>query len=199
MPKSKNNKNRGKTCGTKTKINEYPSQSHGARKKKKSLYLLLYVKSCHTQLPPHDYREHYRRKPTQFPTRGFPVVLDTSQIKPRIHPQHESRHPPRCIRRHTFPRSKGTSKPRTVFPILALRGIVSPDQKVAAVLQHRLYPTMSRGYWCFRCCCCCCCSSYYCCYCRAAASSLYSSGPPVETLYRDQRGGLTPLSRRRFC
>ena len=33
MPKSKNTKNRGKNCATKTKINEYSSQRHGARKK----------------------------------------------------------------------------------------------------------------------------------------------------------------------
>ena len=78
-------------------------------------------------------------------------------------------------------------------------GIVSPDQRVAAVLQHRLHPIMSRGYWCCRCCCCCCCCySYYCCYCHSAASCLCSNEPPVETLYRDQRGGWTPPSRRRF-
>ena len=115
-------------------------------------------------------------------------------------PQHEARHPPCCIRRHAFPRSKGRSNPRTAFPILALSaGIVSPDQRVVAVLQHRLHPSMSRGCWCCRCCCCCCCCySYYCCYCNAAASCLCSSGPPVETLYRDQKGGSTPPSRRRF-
>ena len=63
-------------------------------------------------------------------------------------------------------------------------GIVSPDRRVAAVLQHRLRPTMSRGCWWCGCCCYCCC---------------YCSGPPVETLYRDQRGRWTPPSRRRFC
>ena len=51
MPKSKNSKNRGKNCATKAKINECSSQSHGARKIKISLFLLLYVKPCHIQLP----------------------------------------------------------------------------------------------------------------------------------------------------
>ena len=55
-------------------------------------------------------------------------------------------------------------------------GIVSPDQTVAAVLQHRPRPC--------GCCCCCCC---------------LRSGPPVGTLYRDQRGGSTLPVRRRFC
>ena len=46
MPKSKNNKNRGKNCGTKTKINEYSSQSHGARKNSpcSCCYMLNHVK-----------------------------------------------------------------------------------------------------------------------------------------------------------
>ena len=66
-------------------------------------------------------------------------------------------------------------------------GILSPDQRVAAVLQHRLYPTMSRGCWC----CCWCC---YCCFCCRGCCS----GLPAETLYRDQRGGWTPHSRRRY-
>ena len=136
----------------------------------------------------------------QFPARGCPVVLNTSQIKPRTHPQHEAHHPPCCIRRHAFPRSKGRSTQRTAFPLLALRrhrflrskgdlrreppflsshsaGIVSPDQRVSAVLQHRLHSTISHGCWCCRCCCCC--------YCHAAASCRCSSGPPLETLYRD--------------
>ena len=97
--------------------------------------------------PLDDFREYYIRKPTQFPTRGSPVVLDTSQIKPRTHPQHEARHSPCCIRRHALPRSKGRSKPRTALPSSHSAGIVSPDQRVAAVLQHRLLPTMSRGCW----------------------------------------------------
>ena len=71
--------------------------------------------------PPHDFREHYSRIPTQFPTRDSPVVLETtSQIKIRTHLKHEARHPPCCIRPHAFPRSKGRSTPRTAFPLLAL-------------------------------------------------------------------------------
>ena len=68
-------------------------------------------------------------------------------------------------------------------------GIASPDQRVAAVLQHRLHPTTSRGH----CCCCCCCRC-----CCILLARRYCSGPPAETRYRDQRGGGTPPSRRRY-
>ena len=68
-------------------------------------------------------------------------------------------------------------------------GILSPDQRVAAVLQHRLYPTMGCSCWWCRCCCCCCrccyCCCCYCCYYHASASCCCSSGKPS--------------SRRRFC
>ena len=90
---------------------------------------------------------------------------------------------------------KGDPNREPPFPSSHSAGIVSPDQRVAAMLQHRLHPTMSRGYWCCRCCCCCCCCccySYYCGYCHAAASCLCSSKTLVETLYRDRRGGWTP-------
>ena len=79
--------------------------------------------------PPNDFREHYRRKLTQLPTRGSLVVLDTRQIKPRTHPQHEACRPPCCIRRYAFPRSKGRSKPTIAFPILALRRHRFPGSK----------------------------------------------------------------------
>ena len=68
-------------------------------------------------------------------------------------------------------------------------GILFPDQRVAAVLQDRLYPTMGRSCWWCRCCCCCrCCYCRYCCCCcccHASASCCCSSGKPT--------------SRRRFC
>ena len=79
--------------------------------------------------PPHDFREHYSRKPTQFPTRDSPVVLDTSQIKTRTHPQYEARHLPCCICPRAFPRSKGRFTPRTVFSLLALRRRRLPGSK----------------------------------------------------------------------
>ena len=72
-------------------------------------------------------------------------------------------------------------------------GIVSPDQRVAAVLQHRLHPTRSRGRWCFRCYCCCCCHG-----CCILLVRRCCNGPPAETRCRDQRGRWTPPSRRRF-
>ena len=64
--------------------------------------------------------------------------------------------------------------------------------RVAAVLQHRLHLTMSRGRWYCRCYCCCCCR----CYCHATTSCRCSSGPPADTRYLDQRGGWVhaPLS-----
>ena len=95
---------------------------------------------------------------------------------------------------------KGDPNREPTFLSSPSAGIVSPDQRVAAVVQHRLHPTMNRGYRCCRCCCCCCCYcySYYCCYCHAIASCLCSSGSPVKTLHRDQRGGWTLPSRRRF-
>ena len=76
-------------------------------------------------------------------------------------------------------------------------GIASPDQRVAAVLQHRLHPTMSRGRWYCRCYCCCCCCCRRCC-CDAWLTRRYCGGPPAETRYRDRRGGWTPPPRRRF-
>ena len=80
--------------------------------------------------PPHDFREHYSTKPTQFPTRDSPVVLYISQIKTRTHPQLEARHAPCCICPHSFPRSKGRSIPRTAFPLLALHRHRFPGSKV---------------------------------------------------------------------
>ena len=162
-------------------------------------YVCTVARIMTSYFPPHDFRQQYRRKPTQFLTRGSPVVLDTSQIKPRTHPQHEARHPPAASAAMLSRGQKGDPNREPPFLSSYSAGIVSLDQGVAAVLQRRLHPTMSRGYWCCRCCCCyCCCYSYYCCYCHAAASCLCSSEPPVETLYRDQRGGWTPPSCRRF-
>ena len=75
------------------------------------------------------FREHYGRKRTQFLTRNSPVVLGTGQIKTRTHPQHEARHPPCCIRPHSFPRSKESSTSRTTFPLLVLRRHRFPGSK----------------------------------------------------------------------
>ena len=75
------------------------------------------------------FRGHYRWKPTKFPTRDSPVVLGTSQIKTRTHPQHEARLSPCCIRPHSFPRSKGRSTPRTVYSFLVLRRHSFPGSK----------------------------------------------------------------------
>ena len=149
-------------------------------------------------LPPHDYREHYKRKPPQFSTRGSPVVLDTSQIKQELTLSTKPVTLHAASAALLFRGQKGDPSREPPFLSSHSAGIVFPDQRVAVVLQHRLHPTMSRGYWCCRCCCCCCCCcySYYCCYWHAAASCLCSSEPPVETLYRYQSGGWTPPSRR---
>ena len=134
------------------------------------------------------------------------VVLDTSQTKPRTRPQREARHPPCCIRRHALPRSKGRSKPRTAFPLLTLRRHRFPGSKGRSSAPTQIASHHESWCWWCRCCCCCCCRCRCCyccccccCYCHASASCCCSSGPPVETLYRDQRGGWTPSSRRRFC
>ena len=136
--------------------------------------------------PPHEFREHYSRKPTQFPTRDSPVVFDTSQIKTRITLSTK----PVTLHAASAPilsrGQKGDLYREPLFLSSYSAGIASPDQRAAAVLQHRLHPTMSRGRWCYRCCCCCCCCR---CYCHAAISCRCSIGPPAETRYQDRRGG----------
>ena len=130
-------------------------------------------------------------------------------VRPLFRSQHEARHALHAAFAPIISRGQ-KGKPHREPPFLSSysAGTASHDQRVAAVLQHRLHPTMSRGRWCCRCCCCCChrCCCYCCCYCHAAASfrciwlaRRCCSGPPAKTRYRDQRGGWTPPSRRRYC
>ena len=87
---------------------------------------------------------------------------------------------------------KGDSHREQPFLSSHSAGIVSPDQRVEAVLQHRLHPTMSCGRCYCRCYSCCCCRRRCCCYVWLARRCF--SGPPAETRYRDQRGGWIPFS-----
>ena len=100
-------------------------------------------------------------KPTQFPTRDSPVDLDTSQIKQELTLCTK----PVTLHAASVPiLSRGQKgDPHLEPPSLSLysAGIASPDQRVAAGLQHRLHPTMSRGRWYCRCYCCCCYRCYF--------------------------------------
>ena len=102
-------------------------------------------------------------KPTQFPTHDSPVVLDTSQIKQELTLSTK----PVSLHAASAPMLSRGQKgdPHQEPPSLSSysAGIASPNQRVAAVLQHRLHPTMSRGRWYCRCYCCCCCRRC-CCY-----------------------------------
>ena len=143
--------------------------------------------------PPHDFREHYGRKPTQFPTRDF---SSRSRTKPNKNQELTLSTNPVTLHAAfalMLPRDQ-KGDPHLEPPSLSSysAGIASPDQRVAAVLQHRLYPTMSRGRWCYSRYCCCRC------YCHATTSCHCSSGPPADTRYQDRRGGRTRPSRRRF-
>ena len=50
-------------------------------------------------------------------------------VRPLFHPRHEARHPPCCIRPHSFPWSKGRSTSRTAFPLLVLHRHRFPGSK----------------------------------------------------------------------
>ena len=90
------------------------------------IYVCTVARTMTSYSPPHDFRQQYRRKPTQFLTRGSPVVLDTRQIKPITHPQHEARHPPCCIRRRG---RKGDPNREPPFLCSHSAGIVFPGSK----------------------------------------------------------------------
>ena len=137
-----------------------------------------------------------------------PQLVAFALVRPLFHPQHEGRHALHAAFAPILSRGqKGEPHREPAFLSSYSAGTASHDQRVAAVLQHRLHPTMSRGRWRCRCCCCCCrCCCYCCCYCHAAASCRCMwlarrccSGPPAKTRYRDQRGGWTPPSCRRYC
>ena len=103
------------------------------------LHSILRQRGYRPSSPPTQQGRHYRRShqtppaPQTNPSQRRPPIWVTPQQKtaagiPRSHqhsgqryPQHEARHPPCCIRRHVFPRSKGRSRPRTAFSILAPR------------------------------------------------------------------------------
>ena len=139
MPKSKNNKNRGKNCATKTKINEYSSQSNGVRKifPCSCCYMLNHVifnsppqdLTFRTLIPREEKIPNKQKLKTQrlkMFTPGETFIISTALFFTQYQNSQESVKSPPAV---TFPKGKSPNHPKIRHVQVANNQVRIPQEK----------------------------------------------------------------------
>ena len=122
MPKSKNSKNRGKNCATKTKINEHSSQSHGARQNSSCSCCYMWnhvisnspspgfdISHANTMRRKIQIRQKLKTQRMQISTPGETFIISTALVSIKYQNNQESVKSPPAV---TFPKGKSPNHPK---------------------------------------------------------------------------------------